>query len=214
MNSPSTHLAWHYTQDASPESHPPQQQQQQQQSQAPNMQQYNPVTSGPEMNAPVHNVHLPKHLRTNSSSSPAQPPLTSYPTNGTAVSNPDDMLLGVNSQYHPSPNPTVASSNTFGMPPPTSTGTPTDGGYTSGVSNGSGAFGNWNYGSLWNPNNAGMNPFGDMMIESQDVDTSMLGLDMMPWFDSYPHEYSGLFDPHGQAGAGDPGTGAQGTPQG
>lgn len=27
---------------------------------------------------------------------------------------------------------------------------------------------------------------GDMMIESQDVDMSMLGLDMMPWFDSYP----------------------------
>jgi hypothetical protein len=27
---------------------------------------------------------------------------------------------------------------------------------------------------------------GDMMIESQDVDMSMLGLDMMPWFDSFP----------------------------
>lgn len=36
---------------------------------------------------------------------------------------------------------------------------------------------------------------GDMMIESQDVDMSMLGLDMMPdmmpWFDSYPpHNFS------------------------
>jgi hypothetical protein len=27
---------------------------------------------------------------------------------------------------------------------------------------------------------------GDMMIESQDVDMSMLGLDMMPWFDLFP----------------------------
>jgi len=41
--------------------------------------------------------------------------------------------------------------------------------------------------------------FGDMMIQSQDVDMSMLGLDMMPWFDSYPtHDLSlGMFDPGG-----------------
>jgi hypothetical protein len=35
---------------------------------------------------------------------------------------------------------------------------------------------------------------GDMMIESQDVDMSMLGLDMMPWFD--------LFPTHGMMGGG------------
>ncbi|KAK4630937.1 hypothetical protein CLAFUR4_03134 [Fulvia fulva] len=36
---------------------------------------------------------------------------------------------------------------------------------------------------------------GDMMIESQDVDMSMLGLDMMPWFDSYPTpQMMGMFD--------------------
>jgi hypothetical protein len=44
-----------------------------------------------------------------------------------------------------------------------------------------------------------MQPFGDMMIESQDVDMSMLGLDMMPWFDA-PYgsgsEMMGLFDPN------------------
>ena len=42
-----------------------------------------------------------------------------------------------------------------------------------------------------------MQPFGDMMIESQDVDMSMLGLDMMPWFDA-PYgsgpDMMGLFD--------------------
>ncbi|EME47367.1 hypothetical protein DOTSEDRAFT_69339 [Dothistroma septosporum NZE10] len=54
---------------------------------------------------------------------------------------------------------------------------------------------------------------GDMMIESQDVDMSMLGLDMMPWFDSCPiPEMMDLFDQHhatgGAEGAGH-GAGAQ-----
>ncbi|KAK3074215.1 hypothetical protein LTR53_003502 [Teratosphaeriaceae sp. CCFEE 6253] len=53
--------------------------------------------------------------------------------------------------------------------------------------------------------------YGDMMIESQDVDMSMLGLDMnMPWFDAFPplHEGSGMYfddggeiDAHGGAAA-------------
>jgi hypothetical protein len=39
-------------------------------------------------------------------------------------------------------------------------------------------------------------PFGDMTIESQDVDMNSLELDMMPWFDSYPtHDMGGLFQP-------------------
>ena len=41
-----------------------------------------------------------------------------------------------------------------------------------------------------------MQTFGDMTIESQDVDMSMLGLDMMPWFDApYGPDMMGLFDP-------------------
>ncbi|KAK0254645.1 hypothetical protein B0A54_13636 [Friedmanniomyces endolithicus] len=37
------------------------------------------------------------------------------------------------------------------------------------------------------PSNGYTQNFGDMMIESQDVDMSMLGLDMnMPWFDAFP----------------------------
>ena len=70
-----------------------------------------------------------------------------------------------------------------------------------------------------------MQPFGDMMIESQDVDMSMLGLDMMPWFDSYPtHDLAGLFDPAsgghaatdpgGHGGSAGAGAGAQGNRRG
>lgn len=57
-----------------------------------------------------------------------------------------------------------------------------------------------------------MQPFGDMMIESQDVDMSMLGLDMMPWFDA-PYgsgpDMMGLFDTNV---GGDSITGAQQEP--
>lgn len=40
---------------------------------------------------------------------------------------------------------------------------------------------------------------GNMMIESQDVDMNMLGLDAMPWFDTYPMH---LFDPNQQTAGG------------
>ncbi|KAF2202840.1 hypothetical protein GQ43DRAFT_297123 [Delitschia confertaspora ATCC 74209] len=46
-------------------------------------------------------------------------------------------------------------------------------------------------------------PFGDMMIESQDIDMSALGDDMVPWLESYlPHDMFGYFDSSG--GFGDP----------
>lgn len=77
---------------------------------------------------------------------------------------------------------------------------------------------NWNYAHLWNPldfspNPNGLQPFGDMMIESQDVDMSMLGLDMMPWFDSFGGgggEMGGLSFDGRQAGAGAGGGGGGG----
>lgn len=58
---------------------------------------------------------------------------------------------------------------------------------------------------------------GDMMIETQDVDMSMLGLDMMPdvmpWFDSYPaHDFGSYsYDPaqHANAGADHSGNGRE-----
>lgn len=45
--------------------------------------------------------------------------------------------------------------------------------------------------------------FGNMMIESQDVDMSLLGLDMLPWFDvPIGNETMGLFDGVGVDGVG------------
>lgn len=38
-------------------------------------------------------------------------------------------------------------------------------------------------------------PFGDMMIESQDIDMSALGDDMMPWLEYLPHDMLNLYDP-------------------
>ncbi|SMR47356.1 unnamed protein product [Zymoseptoria tritici ST99CH_3D1] len=55
---------------------------------------------------------------------------------------------------------------------------------------------------------------GDMMIESQDVDMSMLGLDMMPWFDSFPthdmmsNEFGYEADNSTHGGAEHPGNGS------
>ncbi len=74
----------------------------------------------------------------------------------------------------------------------------------------------WNYDGLWNSDSSA-HPFGDMMIESQDVDMTLLSLDMMPWFDS-SHEFTGFFDASHQASpaghGGGAANGAQGTPRG
>ena len=217
MNSPSTHLAWHYPSETSPGTQIPHQQHQGQ-GQAPNMpQNYHGMTSGPEMNAPAQSMHLPPHLRTASTSGQARPPLMSYPTSGSTVSNPDHDMFALSSPYQGS-NPPATSGAPYGMPPPTSNhdmnGTNQQQPYTPGGTANPGSFGNWNYNAMWNHDQS-IQPFGDMMIEHQDVDTSMLGLDMMPWFDSYPaHEYANIFSPGAQNGAGNPNGGAAGTPQG
>ena len=50
--------------------------------------------------------------------------------------------------------------------------------------------------TFWHENSSAMQSFGDMMIESQDVEMSMLGLDTMPWFDSYStNQLDGLSNP-------------------
>jgi len=58
-----------------------------------------------------------------------------------------------------------------------------------------------------------------MMIQSQDIDMSALGDDMMPWLEYLPHEmlfYDGSSGYMGGAGAGvhGPGTGMEGTAEG
>lgn len=44
-------------------------------------------------------------------------------------------------------------------------------------------------------------PFGDMMIESQDIDVSALGVDMMPWLEYLPHEMLGFYETGDGGGA-------------
>lgn len=177
MNSPSTNLAWHYPRD-------------------PVDNQNN--TTQPRPSVSDRNLgHFPapsqfKHVRSASGPAPVAPGLKaglhSYPDSGSAVSDAS-LLLGLNNpyatnmhspsmlqQYHSSNStPSVhdraplQQNNSYPLPAQNSDMGP----YPE------------------------MQPFGDMMIEAQDVDMSMLGLDMMPWFDA-PYGSSsdmmGLFD--------------------
>lgn len=181
MNSPSTHLAWHYPRD---------------------------FDDGSMPTASDHNTHHltagsnNKHARSVSGPSQmapgAKPGLHPYPNSGSAVSDAS-LLLGLNNTYDHS---NMHSPNV--MPFQSSTSTP-----------------NMHDRATIQQNNAypppnhqpdlgpypDMQPFGDMTIESQDVDMSMLGLDMMPWFDA-PYasgpDMMGMFDTSvgGDAGAG------------
>jgi hypothetical protein len=177
MNSPSTNLAWHYPRDANefPDNG------------------LNPSQPGNDNN--IGHFSAPnqfKHVRSASGPSPMAPgikhDLSSYPTSGSAVSDAS-LLLGLNNPYSSNmPSPSImqqyhSSNSTPKMheranaqqsnayPAPTQQA----------------AMGQY----------SDMQPFGDMMIESQDVDMSMLGLDMMPWFDA-PYgsgpDMMGLFD--------------------
>lgn len=178
MNSPSTNLAWHYPRgpnDFRDSALPP--------SQAVSDNNSN------HLSAPGHF----KHVRSASGPSQLAPGIRSdmqqqYQASGSAVSDAS-LLLGLNNPYASnmqSPNvmPFHSTTSTPNMhdhaavqqnnayPPPT-TQQPDLGPFPD------------------------MQPFGDMTIESQDVDMSMLGLDMMPWFDA-PYgsgpDMMGLFD--------------------
>jgi hypothetical protein len=179
MNSPSTNLAWHYPRDTSDvrdeRSHPPQ-------------------------NVNDNNLgHLSalnqfKHSRSVSGPSKMSPGsksgLQSYTTSGSAVSDAS-LLLGLNNPY---------SSN---MQSPSimqryhsSESTPNIHDRAAMQQNSAYPMSAQQADMEQYPD---MQPFGDMMIESQDVDMSMLGLDMMPWFDA-PYgsgpDIMGLFDPN------------------
>ena len=111
-----------------------------------------------------------------------------------------DLLLSLQSPYN------AAQSNTASSPAFPPTFTPSHDPHQNGGFNNV----NWNYANLWNPADfSPSQPFGDMMIESQDVDMSMLGLDMMPWFDNFS-DGEMMF---GQAGGG-AGPHGEGTPRG
>jgi hypothetical protein len=177
MNSPSTNLAWHYPRDT-------------------NDSQDNGLN--PSQSLDSHNIsHLSapdqcQHVRSASGPPPMAPGLkhgqSSFPISGSAVSDAS-LLLGLNNPHSSNmPSPSImqqfhSSNSTPNMherasaqqsnayPLPTQHTDLTQYSDTQ--------------------------PFGDMMIESQDVDMSMLGLDMMPWFDA-PYgsgpDMMGLFD--------------------
>lgn len=222
MNSPSTNLAWHYPSAASGDS----QQQHQQRRQRPQPSSALPglisMALAPNFAPTAQNVQS-QHLSASSSNSQPPPAITSYPTNGSTVINAGtgDLLMGLNSPYQSSNTLTDTPGNTFTLQPTTQNNLNTvhNNDFTSvDPTNDTGqGFSNWNYDSLWG-HNASMQPFGDMMIESQDVDMSILGLDMMPWFEP-TQDFSRFFGTGGQPSPADPNgaataTGAQRTPQG
>lgn len=172
MNSPSTNLAWHYSSSGGLN---------------PQHQSTNPLAmpdfTGHTNKLNNHNRLVAPPLLPNTTTAsnpdpftrPHLPTINSTGTLSTTTPHADaDLLLGLGSGYT-----TPAATQTF---------TPTA-----------------NAGALQtNPyfDQANMQDFGDMMIESQDVDMSMLGLDMhMPWFNAYP-DMGSYLDGAGQAAPG------------
>ncbi|KAK5166713.1 uncharacterized protein LTR77_008257 [Saxophila tyrrhenica] len=212
MNSPSTNLAWHYPSAA-------------------NVGSSNSIGSGGFMD-PSQEVdpalglgmqqQFPQHMRTATSGSQPQPHLNSYPTDGSVVSSHDggDMLMQMNAQAH------ANGTTQLGQPNGTDFSMlhPSNGQSMNNIPNypqnrqapdvANGRLPGWAAPpTFWHGNGSAMHPFGDMMIESQDIDTSMLGLNMMmPWFDNYPaQDMAGPFDPrNAQNGGGHAAGGAAG----
>lgn len=209
MNSPSTNLAMHYPSGPGA-SNAHQQQRQPQQKRRPT---FNPITNQYDPQPPQN--HFQHQMRTNSNGS--VPQVTSFPGQATGPANSmpgtsdADLLLNLHSPYN------AAQSNAGSSPAFPNSFTPSNDPHQAGFNNLASA--NWNYGNLWNSGGDfaqglhDMQPFGDMMIESQDVDMSMLGLDMMPWFDNFSGENM-LFGGDARQvgdGSGPPG---EGTPHG
>lgn len=197
MDSPSTNLAWHYAGDLSesdPNAHL-----QPSTSDYTNSRHLTPN----EAISPQRN----RHIRNGSSTSQPGPdlaatraqlntyPLANTTTNTSAVSDAS-LLLGLNSHYNSSANTTPGGGLMPFAAPSTSQHH-----HSHSYPQAS------NMGGI--PYNT-MHPFGDMMIESQEMDMSLLGLDMMPWFDAAPYVGpagdfgSGLY---GNAVVGEEGTG-------
>lgn len=178
MNSPNTNLAWHYASEA-------------QKSRGGNGFANQPTSSAFGNSSNVTQDHARQSSKQQQMNNTAIPDMTSstlrhqlpsYPTSNTVsnANNDASLLLNLNSPY---------SQNSMLPFSPGLLSDPSNP-YASGSSH------------LMDYNNlppTTMPDFGDMMIESQDVDMSMLGLGMMPWFDSYPApEMMSMFDPSGQ----------------
>lgn len=187
MNSPSTNVAWHIPSSSSAGQHG---------RGHPGHTEYDLATS--RMNG---SEDYSQHVLSESATAQTRPALPTYPSATSAVSNADaDLLLGLGSPYQPNSSHQATpggSNNTF--PAPFSHQTP----LSADVQNPAASMATPPFFHDNNPYLGQLNSqnFGDMMIESQDVDMSMLGLDMMPWFDSYPtHDTFSMFDPGGGTG--------------
>ncbi|KAI7204740.1 hypothetical protein KC316_g499 [Hortaea werneckii] len=189
MDSPNTNLAWHYpsasgNQPARGQSAPSG---------------FNPTDydAGNTISGQQYQQHA-RTVSTGGAQRSQRPPLVDYPSTASGVSAADaDLLLGLGSPYT---QPNSSSHQTPGSNslPFTNQGSSVDPPHNYPLTQGpgdmaTGNFANPYFGQLDSQN------FGDMMIQSQDVDMSMLGLDMMPWFDSYPtHDLNlSMFDPAG-----------------
>jgi len=199
MNSPSTNLAWHYPSGPQAGTASKTQQQKQPSQQQQTRSAFNTVTNQYDTSS---DLEFP---RAASSGSTQRPALQRYPSH--ISTNDADLLLNLHAPYTSQPttdSPSFPDFTTNQVPDGSLAADPHQTSFNNLAS------ANWNYGNLWNPwdlSDAGaggqvLQPFGDMMIESQDVDMSCLGLDTMPWFDNW-----GLFDSTANGGGGGTGTG-------
>ena len=177
LNSPSTNLAWHYP-FGSDEQTP-------QASQNGSALTFEANSDGQHQSQmSTHQSHLPANA-----THQMHPPLLPFArSNTTATTAEADLLLGLGSPYRQDGgNTRLPSVGAAQVPQIQQT--------LSGPASYNG-MGTMMVPSMFNnvfPDQPGMQHFsGDMMIESQEMDMSMLGLDMMPWFDSYPSNELGM----------------------
>ncbi|TKA64469.1 hypothetical protein B0A55_11205 [Friedmanniomyces simplex] len=167
MNSPSTNLAWHYSSGGANSAQIP-----------VSLANFDAATSKP-------NGHYSQDLRqetvgsqSSSALEPfARPTLPNHQHHKGNVSTADaDLLLSLGSPYPSSHATPAGNSLNFSQ-----------NGATPAGGNGLTVQQPFDMPFGFYPGNGHMQNFGDMMIQSQDVDMSMLGLDMnMPWFDAFP----------------------------
>ncbi|WPH03540.1 Hypothetical protein R9X50_00642000 [Acrodontium crateriforme] len=174
MNSPSTNLAWHY-----PGSNPAMASQQ-------GFMHFGQIGGACGVNGQGHDMYT-QHIRADSSNSQraSRSNITNFlngetpSTNSNGGFGPSSTLPGLNTPYSATPSTTGSGTvmGSYSQPFPTS---------GAGISSDTGVLTEFAVEPYVDPDGRPINlNFRDMMIESQDVDMSMLGLDMMPWFDSY-----------------------------
>ncbi|KAK3623065.1 hypothetical protein LTR56_021818 [Elasticomyces elasticus] len=177
MNSPSTNLAWHYSSGGGNSTHAG--------GTGPPSTRTNGHYSGsaPQATMISHPAHGPDPF--------ARPTLPSLHQKNSVSAADADLLLSLGSPY--TTNHNMPTSNGLGFAPQMQTPTSINGSVTNQP---------LDMPFAMYPGHGHMQDFGDMMIESQDVDMSMLGLDVsMPWFDAFPTHDMFFDDASTQEGA-------------